>query len=48
MFLRLPEVIARTGLFLTSIYEQVNNGLFPTPVGIGKRAVAWREDELAT
>lgn len=36
-FLRLPDVIARTGLA---------EGRFPRPVSLGERAVGWVEAEL--
>lgn len=46
MFLRLPKVIERTGLSRSSIYAMISDGLFPAPVRIGRRAVAWREADL--
>lgn len=46
MFLRLPTVVQRTGLSRSSIYALVSDGLFPAPVRIGRRAVAWRESDL--
>lgn len=46
MFLRLPKVIERTGLSRSSIYSMIGEGLFPAPVKIGRRAVAWREADL--
>jgi prophage regulatory protein len=45
--LRLPEVVERTGLPVSSIYEQMNTGTFPRSVSIGTRAVGWVEDEVA-
>lgn len=48
MFLRLPKVIERTGLSRSSIYTLISDGLFPAPVRIGRRAVAWREADLET
>lgn len=46
MFLRLPKVIERIGLSRSSIYALIQEGNFPAPVRIGRRAVAWREDDL--
>ncbi|MHA3977425.1 helix-turn-helix transcriptional regulator [Halovulum sp. GXIMD14794] len=41
-----PEVEQRTGLSRSSIYEKMRLGEFPRPVRIGKRAVAWRADDV--
>ena len=35
-FLRLPEVLARTGLSRSTIYVRVDQGLFPRPVFAGR------------
>ena len=45
-FVRLPEVMARTGLSRSSIYVRVAAGRFPEPVPLGGRAVGWIEAEL--
>lgn len=45
--LRRPEVENRTGLSRSTIYELVKEGRFPRPVKLGKRAVAWRESDIA-
>ena len=44
--LRLPAVLALTGLKKSSIYAKSKKGTFPKPVRLGSRAVAWRSDEL--
>ena len=44
--LRLPEVMARTGLKRSSIYSAISQGLFPKQVRLGKRMVGWREDDV--
>ena len=44
--LRLPRVKMTSGLSRSSIYENIKNGTFPTPIKIGKRAVAWRESDI--
>lgn len=45
-FLRLPEVMARTGLSRSTIYVRLSKGRFPRPVSLGGRAVGWVEAEL--
>ena len=45
-FLRLPEVMARTGLSRSTIYVRVAAGCFPRPVALGGRAVGWIETEV--
>ena len=45
-FLRLPEVMARTGLSRSTIYVRLEQGRFPRPVSLGGRAVGWIEAEL--
>ena len=45
-FLRLPEVLARTGLSRSTIYVRLEQGRFPKPVSLGARAVGWIEAEV--
>ena len=45
-FLRLPEVVARTGLSRSTIYVRLDEGRFPQPVSLGARAVGWIEAEV--
>ncbi len=45
-FLRLPEVMERTGLSRSTIYVRVAAGRFPRPVALGGRAVGWIEAEV--
>ncbi len=45
-FLRLPEVMKRTGLSRSTIYVRVAAGRFPQPVALGGRAVGWIEAEV--
>jgi len=45
-FLRLPEVLARTGLSRSTIYVRLEQGRFPRPVSLGSRAVGWIEAEV--
>jgi len=55
-FIRLPEVLSRTGYGRTSIYRKMEDRSFPKSVKLGgppidpsvfdSRAVAWIEDEV--
>ncbi len=44
--LRLPAVIACTGLSRSTIYLRISEGSFPAPVSLGGRAVGWIEAEV--
>lgn len=44
--LRLPEVIERTGLSRSSLYQRINQGTFPRPIKLGQRASAWPLSEI--
>jgi len=44
--LRLPAVLARTGLSRSTIYLRISEGRFPKPVSLGGRAVGWIEAEV--
>lgn len=46
-FIRLPAVMAATGLGKTTIYERIKAGTFPAPIQIGARAVAWDAGAIA-
>lgn len=45
-FLRLEDVKARTGLSRSTIYLNMNNGLFPRHISLGLRCVGWLESEI--
>lgn len=45
-FLRLPEVLFRTGLKRTQIYTLMERGDFPCKVKLGLRAIAWDSTEI--
>ena len=55
-FIRLPEVMSRTGYGRTSIYRKMDDGSFPKSLKLGgapkdpnefdSRAVAWIEEEV--
>lgn len=44
--LRLPTVIERTGYQRSTLYLKIKQGLFPAPVSLGPRAVAWPSDAI--
>lgn len=44
--LRLPEVLARTGVSRTTIYKWIAEGRFPRPIPLGPHSVGWFESEL--
>ena len=56
IFIRLPEVLSRTGYGRTTIYRKMEDGSFPRSVKLDgppidpnifdSRAVAWIEDEV--
>jgi len=46
MLLRLPQVMREVALCRSSIYAAISEGRFPSPVRIGRRAVAWRAEDV--
>jgi prophage regulatory protein len=48
-FLRLPAVMAITGLKKSAIYDSIDKGIFPKPTKITEngRANGWFSDEIA-
>lgn len=44
--LRLPDVIAKTGLSRSTIYKRMANQQFPSSVSLGVRAVGWLESDV--
>lgn len=44
--LRLPDVIIRTGLSRSSIYNAIKSGNFPDRVSLGPRATGWRSTDI--
>ena len=46
IILRLPEVIAKTGLSRSTIYSQISKGAFPKGVPIGEHARGWLNHEV--
>jgi prophage regulatory protein len=45
-FVRLREVVSITGLSRSTIYSEIKREKFPRPHPIGRRAVAWRSDDI--
>ncbi|KEO86035.1 hypothetical protein EH30_09300 [Erythrobacter sp. JL475] len=45
-FVRLKEVLHRTGLGRSTIYRWMDEGRSPKPVRLGARSVAWIEHEI--
>lgn len=45
-FLRLTEVMARTGLSRSAIYLGISEGNFPKNICLSTRSVAWLESEI--
>ena len=46
--LRRAAVEELTGLSRSSLYDQMKKGLFPRAVKLTAKAVAWREDDIAS
>lgn len=46
VLLRLPDVMRRTGLRRSSIYDKINAGTFPKQVSLGQNMVAWYETDI--
>ena len=45
--MRRQQLEERLGLTRSSIYKMMDDGEFPRPMKIGRRAVGWRADEIA-
>jgi len=45
-FLKLPEVINITGKSRSSIYSSIQKGIFPAPLKIGQKAIAWSTESI--
>jgi prophage regulatory protein len=44
--LRLPEVMRHSGYSRSMLYSLISQGLYPKPLKIGERAVAWPSQEV--
>ena len=45
-FLRVKDVVARTGLSEMTLWRRQKDGTFPRRVRLGPNAVGWPEDEI--
>ena len=43
---RLPEVVNRTGLSRSAVYDLISKGRFPSQINLGPRTVGWVENEI--
>lgn len=48
MIQRLPTVIQRAGRSRSSIYSDVQRGVFPKPIKLGLRSIGWIAKEVDT
>ncbi len=46
VLIRLPAVMAQTGMKRPTIYEHMRRGLFPRPVKLGPKLAAWPAAEV--
>jgi len=44
--IRLPVVLASTGVSRSHLYAQMQRGDFPRPIRLGRRAVGWRLEDV--
>lgn len=44
--LRLPAVLARTGLSRSTLYRKIQDGTFPKQVRLSTRCAGWRESAV--
>lgn len=44
--LRLPEVLCRIPVSRTSWWAGIRKGIYPSPVRLGPRTVAWKESDI--
>jgi len=45
-FLRLNQVVEKTGISRSTVYLYLKQGRFPEPVHLSERLVAWVESEI--
>jgi prophage regulatory protein len=46
VFIRQPEVLKRTALSRSTLYELIDKGQFPKPLKLGERINCWPEHEV--
>ena len=44
--LRMPEVMARTGLSRTTLWRRMRAGTFPAATSLGENSIGWPEGEI--
>ncbi|TDV88315.1 AlpA family transcriptional regulator [Halomonas alkaliantarctica] len=44
--IKLKDVMYITGLARSTVYKYIADGIFPKPVSLGERNVAWVESEI--
>lgn len=44
--LRLPAVLARTGLSRSTLYRKIEQGTFPRQIKISERCAGWRQSAI--
>ncbi len=44
--LRLPQVLSRTGLSRSLLYQKINEGTFPKQIPLGVRAIGFSESSV--
>ena len=45
-FIRLPEVLEKTGVQKTFIWDGIKKGTFPAQIKIARRVAVWLESEV--
>ena len=45
-FFRIPEIVHRTGMTRTSVYDRINEGKFPKHIPLGYNIVIWLESDI--
>ena len=48
IILRVRDVVGVTGLSKSTIYQMIKTNDFPRPLRLGKRAVGWRQSDIAS
>jgi prophage regulatory protein len=45
--IRKPQLLELLGVSAATVDRMVRSGAFPAPIRIGRRAIAWRESDIA-
>nr|WP_315486789.1 AlpA family transcriptional regulator [uncultured Undibacterium sp.] len=46
VILRLPQILARTGISRSSVYSFIKAGTFPKPISLGARAIGFLSSDI--